>query len=85
MRRVLITGGAGFMGSAVVRAFSAAGWDVVVLDKLTYAGRRAFLDGTGAQLIVGDVCDSSAVDAALVGVNAVIHMAAESQIGRAHV
>jgi dTDP-glucose 4,6-dehydratase len=83
MGRVLITGGAGFMGSAVVRALGAAGWDVVVLDKLTYAGRRSFLDGTGARLIVGDVCDASVVASAIAGVDAVIHMAAESHVDRA--
>jgi len=82
MGRVLITGGAGFIGSAVVRAFLDNDWSVVVLDKLTYAGRRAFVADTAAQLIVGDVCDRSAVDAALVGVDSVVHLAAESHVAR---
>ena len=42
---VLVTGGAGFMGSQLVRSLAATGRDVVVYDKLTYAGNRAFLDG----------------------------------------
>jgi len=82
MSRVLITGGAGFMGSQLVRSLSAAGWDVVVLDKLTYAGNRAFLEGVPHQLIVGDVCDGAAVRGALQGVDAVVHMAAESHVAR---
>jgi dTDP-glucose 4,6-dehydratase len=82
METALITGGAGFIGSAVVRALRKAGWAVVVLDKLSYAGDRAHLDGTGAKLIVGDVCDSQVVAEAVRGVDAVVHMAAESHVAR---
>ncbi len=82
MSRVLVTGGAGFMGSQLVRSLGAAGFEVVVLDKLTYAGNRAFLDGVDHQFIVGDVCDAQDVQGALDGVDAVIHMAAESHVAR---
>jgi len=82
MSRILVTGGAGFMGSQLVRALADAGWDVVVLDKLTYAGHRAFLEGVPHRLIVGDVCDVEVVHGAMVGVEAVVHMAAESHVAR---
>jgi dTDP-glucose 4,6-dehydratase len=82
MSRVLVTGGAGFMGSQLVRTLAASGRDVVVLDKLTYAGKRAFLDGVKHQFIEGDVCDADVVAAALDGVNAVVHLAAESHVAR---
>ena len=82
MSRVLVTGGAGFMGSQLVRTLSASGWDVVVLDKLTYAGNRAFLEGVKHTFIEGDVCDPSAVAAAMADVDAVVHMAAESHVAR---
>ncbi len=82
MRRVLVTGGAGFMGSQLVRTLAGAGWTVVVLDKLTYAGHRVFLEGVDHDLIVGDVCDPAMVQGAMEGVDAVIHMAAESHVAR---
>ena len=43
--RVLVTGGAGFIGSQFVRRLVEAGDEVAVLDKLTYAGNRANLEG----------------------------------------
>ena len=51
--RVLVTGGAGFIGSHFVRRLAAAGDEVVVLDKLTYAGNRANLDGRRARVPPG--------------------------------
>ena len=59
--RVLVTGGAGFIGSHFVKRLAAAGEDVVVLDKLTYAGNPANLEGVDVELVVGDIADPDAV------------------------
>ena len=59
--RVLVTGGAGFIGSHFAKRLLAAGEDVRVLDKLTYSGNPANLDGTEVELVVGDICDPEAV------------------------
>ena len=82
MSRILITGGAGFMGSQLVRTLAASGRDVVVYDKLTYAGNRRFLEGVPHTFIHGDVCNPEGVRKALDGVDAVVHMAAESHVAR---
>jgi len=79
---VLLTGGAGFIGSAAARALLAAGWRVTVLDSLTYAGRRAHLAGLDLRLVVGDVCDGTQVTALARGADAILHAAAESHVGR---
>jgi dTDP-glucose 4,6-dehydratase len=52
---ILITGGAGFIGSALVAEACARGYRVIVLDKLTYAGHRMNLDGIQGdhQLVIG--------------------------------
>jgi dTDP-glucose 4,6-dehydratase len=80
MKRILVTGGAGFIGTNFVYYLTGKGYDVSVFDKLTYAGGRDNLDPLGGKikLIVGDVCDSSAVRNAVGGIDAVVHMAAES-------
>ncbi|HCH66069.1 MAG: dTDP-glucose 4,6-dehydratase [Deltaproteobacteria bacterium] len=80
--RVLVTGGAGFIGSQLVRELLARGAAVVVLDLLTYAGRRWHLDGLGVDLRVGDVTDHVAVAEAMDGCDAVMHLAAESHVTR---
>ncbi len=82
MPRVLLTGGAGFIGSSVARALIASGYDVVVLDLLTYAGRREHLDGLDLEFIHGDICDAPAVRRAMQGADLVIHAAAESHVAR---
>ena len=81
--RVVVTGGAGFIGSQLVRTLEAAGHTTTVLDKLTYAGRAEHLTGTGARLVVGDVCDPDVVASTVAGHDAVIHAAAESHVARA--
>lgn len=79
---MLLTGGAGFIGSQLARSFVAAGWEVRVLDKLTYAGRREHLDGVDCELVEGDVCDDVLVARSLDGCDAVVHAAAESHVQR---
>ena len=82
MGHILLTGGAGFIGSAVARALVASGRQVVVLDKLTYAGRREHLDGVPVDLVVGDVCDAALVARLTEGAAGVVHAAAESHVTR---
>lgn len=78
----LITGGAGFIGSALVRAFATRGERILVLDKLTYAGHRQNLDGVDCTLIEGDVCDTALLQQIFSDneITTVIHAAAESHV-----
>jgi dTDP-glucose 4,6-dehydratase len=85
--RVLVAGGAGFIGSAYVRGRLAdhPTDSVRVLDKLTYAGRRENLDGLPddrVELITGDIADAEAVAGALEGCDAIVNFAAESHVDR---
>ncbi|PVW06095.1 dTDP-glucose 4,6-dehydratase [Microbacterium sp. Gd 4-13] len=81
-RRLLVTGGAGFIGSNFVHHVMEHTDDhVVVLDKLTYASNKASLEGcpTGrVELVVGDITDAPLVDELFENVDAVVHYAAES-------
>jgi dTDP-L-rhamnose 4-epimerase len=82
--RVLVTGGAGFIGSHVVRACRDAGHEVRVLDALLPAVHPAGVEPTlpdGVELLVGDVRDAGTVDRALEGVDAVCHQAAMVGLG----
>lgn len=88
--RVLITGGAGFIGSTLVRKYHDKGWHVVVADSLTYAGFRhnlRALEGSPQvfQFIRADLRDHSDVVAIFQEAgpfNLVIHAAAESSVDR---
>ncbi len=81
--RVLVTGGAGFIGSHFARRLVAAGEEVVVLDKLTYAGNPANLEGLDVELVVGDIADGEAVTRAIGrGVDAIVNFAAETHVDR---
>ena len=61
MALYLVTGGAGFIGSQFVRRLSSQGEQVNVLDKLTYAGNRANLEGVEHEFFQGDIADPDAV------------------------
>jgi dTDP-glucose 4,6-dehydratase len=90
--KILVTGGAGFIGSHYVRSLirdaypSAAGCQVVVLDKLTYAGNLANLEPVAESprlsVVVGDITDRAMVDDVMSGVDAVVHLAAETHVDR---
>jgi dTDP-glucose 4,6-dehydratase len=80
--RVLVTGGAGFIGSHFVRRLAAQGHDVVVLDRLTYSGNRANLDGVPHDFHHGDIADPEAVATAAAGCVAVVNFAAETHVDR---
>ena len=87
--RVLITGGAGFIGSAVARRFIAEGIDdVLVFDKLTYAGNLDSLAPIASnpryRFVRGDICDQAAVRRAFAEFrpDVVMHLAAESHVDR---
>ncbi len=79
--KLLVTGAAGFIGSAFARLV-AAEHEVVVLDKLTYAGRRENLEGVEVELVVGAIEDRETVRAAMEGADAVVNFAAESHVDR---
>jgi dTDP-glucose 4,6-dehydratase len=80
--RVLVTGGAGFIGSHFAKRLQAAGDDVRVLDKLTYSGNPANLEGTGIELVAADICDAEAVADAAAGFDAIVNFAAETHVDR---
>ena len=88
--RVLVTGGAGFIGSNFVRMFSrgelAGISEITVLDKLTYAGVLANLDETKVdarvQFVQGDICDQALVTNLVANSDATINFAAESHVDR---
>ena len=88
--RLLVTGGAGFIGSNFVRRVYDQTLNgissVIVLDKMTYAGVRQNLDGVighaNHSLVVGDICDGNLVSNLLSEIDAVINFAAESHVDR---
>src|ERR671933_567785 len=80
--RILVTGGAGFIGSHCAKRLAAGGDDVVVLDKLTYSGNPANLDGVDLELIEGDIGDPNAVARAARGADAILNFAAETHVDR---
>jgi len=86
--RLLVTGGAGFIGSNFVR-FMLRRYDdleIVNLDKLTYAGNlenlRDIQDDARYTFVKGDICDATVVRAALRGADAVVNFAAETHVDR---
>lgn len=77
-RRALVTGGAGFIGSRVVRDLLARGLEVTILDDLSTGARDNV--PAGAELVVGDVRSAEDVRRALAGVDAVFHLAAKVSV-----
>jgi dTDP-glucose 4,6-dehydratase len=82
--RLLVTGACGFIGSSYVRLVveERAADEVVVLDKLTYAGRRENLDGLDVELVEGAIEDPAVVRAVMDGSDCVVNFAAESHVDR---
>ena len=80
--RVLVTGGAGFIGSHFARRLVEAGHEVVVLDKLTYSGNPANLAAVNCEFVRGDIADADAVERAGAGCDAVVNFAAETHVDR---
>jgi dTDP-glucose 4,6-dehydratase len=90
--RVLVTGGAGFIGSEFVRATlrgelpDSAGTRVTVLDALTYSGNLMNLapvaDRSAYRFVHGDICDPALVDQVVAGHDAIVHFAAETHVDR---
>ncbi|WP_395337633.1 dTDP-glucose 4,6-dehydratase (plasmid) [Novosphingobium sp. BL-8H] len=87
--RVIVTGGAGFIGSALVRYLVLEkGYDVLTVDALTYAGCEASLKAVEGKpnhrFLKADICDRAAMDAAMVSFrpDRVMHLAAESHVDR---
>lgn len=83
--KILVTGGAGFIGSNFVRFIINArpDWHVTVLDVLTYAGNKenlAGLDKSRFTFIKGDICDAKVVDKTVKDAGVVVHFAAESHV-----
>ncbi len=86
-KRLLVTGGAGFIGGNFVRHWRAKFPDdeITVLDALTYAGNRATIaDVPGVDLVVGNICDTPLVDRLLRerAIDTLVHFAAESHVDR---
>jgi dTDP-L-rhamnose 4-epimerase len=84
--RILITGGAGFIGAHLARQLLTGGYDVRVLDSMLTqvhgsAARPAYLD-EDVELVTGDVRDRDAVTKALTGVDRVVHLAARVGVGQ---
>src|SRR3954453_16582307 len=79
--RILVSGGAGFIGSHFVKRLLAAGDEVVVLDKLTYSGNRANLPDD-VEFHEGDIAEPADVAQAAAGCEAIVNFAAETHVDR---
>lgn len=86
--KILVTGGAGFIGSNFIRYVlgTRSGYRVVNYDKLTYAGNLANLDSVAGDsdysFVKGDICEAADLETAMRGCDAVVHFAAESHVDR---
>jgi dTDP-glucose 4,6-dehydratase len=88
IRRILVTGGAGFIGSAVVRLLAGKGYEIINVDKLTYSGNleslREMESAPNYRFHRADICDEAAMDEIFAAErpDAVMHLAAESHVDR---
>jgi dTDP-D-glucose 4,6-dehydratase len=85
---LFVTGGAGFIGSNFIRYILGLGkkYTVVNYDKLTYAGNLVNLatitENSNYRFVKGDICDTTAVETAIAGCDAIVHFASESHVNR---
>ncbi len=87
MARLVVTGGMGFIGSCFVRRRLATGRDnIVVVDKLTYAGNpnnlKDYKDDRNLTFVKGDICDRKLMDRVTKDRDGVVHFAAETHVDR---
>lgn len=86
MKRILITGGCGFIGSNFVHYITKnhPDYEIIILDKLTYAGRKENLNHVlnKIEFIQGDICDKDDVEKAVDGCDSIINFAAETHVDR---
>ena len=86
--KILITGGAGFIGSHLVRLFvkKYPNYTIVNLDNLTYAGNlenlKSVEDNENYSFVKGSICDKQLVDRIMDGVDSIVNFAAESHVDR---
>ena len=78
-KRYLVTGGAGFIGSNLIRSLTREGTEIRVLDSLV-SGRAEDLDGLSVELVVGDIRDRQLVDQVMAGVQIVVALAAHTGV-----
>lgn len=79
--RVVVTGGAGFIGANLCRTLARSGHDVVALDDLS-TGRREHLDGVAVEVVTGSILDAPVLDEVVAGADAVVHLAARPSVAR---
>lgn len=79
MKKVLVTGGCGFIGANLIPRLTDLGCRVRVVDNLS-RGDLAFIEGLGAEFVKGDICDTMAMNDVMDGVEAVIHLAAYGSV-----
>ncbi|MBK8905712.1 MAG: NAD-dependent epimerase/dehydratase family protein [Anaerolineaceae bacterium] len=79
MKKICVTGGAGFIGANLVRLLRQEGYAVRVLDNFA-TGQRSYLDGLDIELMEGDMMDEAVVAAAVAGMDGVVHLAAQTSV-----
>ncbi len=82
MGRMLITGGAGFIGSSLAKIALEMGWKVTILDNLSSSSDTTLvqLENLGIEVIIGDIRDQNILKNSLLGVTAVVHLAAQVSV-----